>query len=81
MILPWIAAVAALAAAIAAWMQGRRNRRRLEQLTQMYWELKYQHSELRSELQKRTGQTPPAARPPEPAAPIAGFVPLRSLKN
>jgi hypothetical protein len=48
----------------------------------MYWELKFQHGELRVELQRLNGNAPPVARPPAPAErPVDGFVPLASLKR
>jgi hypothetical protein len=79
----WIVTVASLLAAVVAVVQGRRTARRLEQLSQMYWELKYQHGELRVQLQRLTGEAPPASQPPAaPAArPPDGFIPLASLKR
>ena len=85
----WFVATAALVAALLAWRQARTNARRLEQLSQMYWELKYQHGELRVQLQRLTspdghGDTP---RPPSAAGdataarPTDGFIPLSSLKR
>jgi hypothetical protein len=81
MTLQWFVTGAALLAALLAWAQARRTARRLERLSQMYWELKFQHGELRVELQRLNGNAPPAARPPAAAAPIEGFVPLSSLKR
>jgi hypothetical protein len=85
----WFVAVAALVAAVLAWRQARTNARRLEQLSQMYWELKYQHGELRVQLQRLTspeGQAGASGAGPAPAdAPVArptdGFIPLSSLKR
>jgi hypothetical protein len=81
MIVLWCVAGASLVVALATWYQTRRIARRLEQLSQMYWALKYQHGELRSELQRASGDAPIEARPH--AAPDAGhaFVPLASLKR
>lgn len=81
MILPWVVAVAALAVAVAAWVFARRTARRVEQLSQMYWELKYQHGELRAQLQQLTGESHPPARDPERPALADAFVPLASLKR
>ena len=81
MILPWVVAVAALAAATMAWVRTRRLAQRLDQLLQMYWELKYQHGELRRDLQELTGQPRPPAPAPSPPAPTNAFVPLTSLKR
>jgi hypothetical protein len=78
----WIVTVASLLAAVVAVVQVRRTARRLEQLSHMYWELKYQHGELRVQLQRLTGEASPASpaatelpRPPD------GFIPLASLKR
>ena len=77
-------ALLALLAALMAWRQARRNASRLEQIAQMYWELKYQHGELRVQLQRalpREAAAPDPAPPPrEPRLPD-GFVPLTSLKR
>ena len=90
MILPWVVAVTALAVAVLAWVRTRRQALRLDQLLQMYWELKYQHGELRRELQQLTGD-PPQSAPGQnlpaigeverPAPPKDAFVPLASLKR
>ena len=79
MILPWVLAVAALAVAVLAWVRTRRLAQRLDQLLQMYWELKYQHGELRRELQQLTGE--PHQPAPGPDRPADAFVPLASLKR
>ena len=72
---------ASLAVALVALVQTRRTARRLEQLTQNYWELKYQNGELRVQLQQLTGES--ASVPPEPPAAQGrdSFVPLASLKR
>lgn len=85
MTLLWIVTGAALVAALAAWRQARLAAARLEQLSQMYWELKYQHGELRVQLQRLgagAGEAAPAgaaASPPQRPAEV--FVPLASLKR
>ena len=87
MIFLWFVAAAALLAALVAWQKARSTARRLEQLSQMYWELKYQHGELRVQLQRLTSPDAGAAVPhsagaPEtPARPTDGFIPLSSLKR
>jgi hypothetical protein len=81
----WIVTFLALLAAAIAWSRARQTARRLEQLTQMYWELKFQHGELRVQVERLTGggsRVPPA--PDVAAAPGAAgesFVPLTSLKR
>jgi len=81
MILSWVVTALALGVAVLAWMHTRRTARRVEQLSQMYWELKYQHGELRARLQQLTGETHPPARPPERPPRADAFVPLASLKR
>ena len=61
-----------LLVALVALALVRRQARKLEQLTEMYWQLRYDHGELKSAV------TPEAPAPP---APISGFVPLGSLKR
>ena len=75
----WFVTSASLAVALVALVQARRTARRLEQLTQNYWELKYQNGELRVQLQQLTGESPPQA--PTPAQGRDSFVPLASLKR
>lgn len=83
MTLLWIVTSAAVVVAFVAWRQARRTAARLEQLSQMYWELKYQHGELRVQIQRQGGDASrnqdvavaPAQRPAEV------FVPLTSLKR
>jgi len=82
MILLWCVTGAALVLALVAWSKARRIGRRLEQLTEMYWELKYQHGELRAQLQRSPGREPDADATPTPRSqPADAFVPLTSLKR
>ena len=85
MTVQWFVTGAALVAALLAWGQARRTARRLEQLSQMYWELKFQHGELRVQVERLTGggpRVPPAPESPDsPGPPGQSFVPLASLKR
>ena len=84
MTLPWLIAGAALVVALVAWRQARRTAKRLAQLSEMYWELKYQQGELRLRVQRMTGETPsptPDPNPAPPGQPVDSFVPLQSLKR
>lgn len=65
-------AVVALTIALVALALVRRQGRRIAELTDMYWQLRYDHGELKSTL------TPPA---PEPPPPTSSFVPLGSVKR
>ena len=78
----WFFTGASLVAALVAWSHARRTAKRLDQLSQMYWELKYQHGELRVQVQRLTGEAAPAP-PPAPVRerPADQFVPLSSLRR
>jgi hypothetical protein len=67
-----VLAVVACFVALAAFVQARRSARRVTQLTEMYWQLKYDHGELKATV------TPSA--PPAPA-PMSAFVPLGAVKR
>ena len=75
----WLVTAASLAAALVAWRQARRTAKRLEQLSQMYWELRYQHGELRVQVERLTGTPAPSPMPPSRVG--EAFVPLSSLKR
>jgi hypothetical protein len=81
MTLLWFFTGASLIAAFVAWRQARRNAKRLEQLSQMYWELKYQQGELRVLMRRLGGEADPSPAPPPPARPAEVFVPLSSIKK
>ena len=72
MSLLWIASVVSLVTAVLALATARRTARQLAQITEMYWQLKYDHGELKAKLD------PPA---PAPAQPQQTFVPLSSVKK
>ena len=68
--------------ALVAWGQARRTTRRLAQLSEMYWELKYQQGELRVGMRRLSGEVaPPPTATPAPELPGEAFVPLNSLKR
>ena len=75
----WIVAITGWLLALAALATARRLSRRLAQLTDLYWQLKYDHGELKARV-KAIAPTPEeqaAAQPPVQQA----FVPLSSLKK
>ena len=75
-----VLAVAALLVAVATWLRARRAVRRLEQLTESYWELRYEYGELRARLLRL--DAPAEVESPEPVSqPGTAFVPLSSLKR
>lgn len=75
----WVVAVSGWLLALAALATARRVSRRLAQLAEQYWELKYEHGELKARV-RAAAPTPDeveAARPPVQET----FVPLSSMKR
>ena len=82
MTLQWFVTGASLLVALIALNQARRTAKRLEQLSQNYWELKYLNGELRVKLQQLTGESAPQQiTTPTAAQGRDSFVPLSSLKR
>ena len=67
-----IVAMVALAVAVVAYVLSRRTARQLAQVTEMYWQLKFDHGELKAKVD-------PAA--PAPPKRQETFVPLAQLKR
>jgi len=82
----WLLIGAAVLLAFGAFLRARRVARRLERLSESYWELRYEYGQLRARVTRLEGAPSDAtsAVPPE-AARAAGattaFVPLSSLKR
>ncbi len=68
----WIVTLAALVVAVVAYVQARRTARQLAQVTEMYWQLKFDHGELKAKVDPAS---PPAAEPRQT------FVPLTNLRS
>ena len=68
----WIVAISSLLLAVVAFAHSRRTARQLAQITEMYWQLKFDHGELKAKVD-----------PPKPSAPgpQQTFVPLSQLKR
>ena len=79
--LHWLLTLTALVVALVALARARRATKRLERLTETYWELKYDHGQLRARVERLDPDTAPA--PAEAAQKPGGsnFVPLSSLKR
>jgi hypothetical protein len=77
----WIAAGVAVLLALAALGAVRRSFRKIDALTQSYWELRYDYTRLRSQVARLDPEQapPPPADPAPPAA--VSFVPLASMKK
>jgi HAMP domain-containing protein len=76
--LHWLLTGAALVLAVVALLAARRQTRRLERLTESYWELRYEHGQLRARVNRIDPEQQTAAAP-EP--PPTNFIPLSSLKR
>jgi hypothetical protein len=76
--LHWVLTGVALIMAGMAWLAARRQTKRLERLTESYWELRYEHGQLRARVNRLDPeqQAAPAAEPP-----ATNFIPLSSLKR
>ena len=72
MSLELILAATAVLIAVVAYVVARRNAHQLKQLSEMYWQLKYEHGELKSKV------APP---PVDVTTPQQTFVPLSDLKR
>jgi len=77
----WILAVLALLTALAGCAWARRVGRKLDALTQSYWELRYDYTRLRSQVARLDPEQPePAASQAPPPASVS-FVPLSSIRK
>jgi hypothetical protein len=80
----WGAVAVAAIAAIAGWLRAGRVARKLDALTQSYWELRYDFTRLRSQVARLDPETAPAEAPPASPAPPAGgdsYISLASMKK
>ena len=77
----WVIAGAATAIAVAAFLKARRLAKRLERLTESYWELRYDHGQLRARVNRLDPGAPPSAAEPPKQDGSTAFVPLSSLKR
>ena len=75
----WLLTGAALVLAGAALFVARRQSKRLERLTESYWELRYEHGQLRARVNRIDPEQQTAAAAAEP--PASNFIPLSSLKR
>lgn len=76
--LHWLLTGAALVLAGVALLVARRQSKRLERLSESYWELRYDHGQLRARV-NRLEPAPPEADAAAP--PPTNFIPLSSLKR
>lgn len=77
----WLVTGASLAVAVVALVWVRRVSKRLEELSHLHWQLRYQHSELQTRVQA-LGLPPSAAAPePRPRETRESFVPLSAIRR
>jgi hypothetical protein len=78
----WSGILAGVALLVALWAltKARRAARRLDHLQQSYWDLRYEHGRLKSQVKRLD---PEEVEPAAPAAntPPQTFIPLSSLKR
>jgi hypothetical protein len=80
--LHWLLTGAAVIVALAAWAKARRLAKRLERLTESYWELRYEHGQLRARVNRLDPDPSAAGADSVPASALpTNFVPLSSLKT
>jgi hypothetical protein len=78
----WVTASVALIVAVWSWLRARRLGRKLETLTQSYWELRYDFTRLRSQVARLDPETAAAETPdPAQAAPGVSYISLSSMKK
>jgi type II secretory pathway component PulJ len=83
--LHWLVTVVATVVAAVALVKARRANKRLERLTETYWELRYDYGQLRARLDRVDPPSPTssgaATGEPELKSGSVNFVPLSSLKR
>jgi hypothetical protein len=75
----WLLTASAVLLAGIALLTARRQAKRLERLTESYWELRYEHGQLRARVNRLDPEQQAAATAAEP--PATNFIPLSSLKR
>ena len=81
--LTWVVAGIGLLVALVALAWVRRLSRRLDALTQSYWEMRYEYTRVRSQLSSLDPDqaSVPDAETPLPGSPTVSFVPLSSMRK
>jgi len=76
-----VIAVVGLLLALAALAWTRRLSKKLDALSQSYWELRYDYTRLRSQLARLDPDQPDAEPAPPPPTESVAFVPLSSIRR
>ena len=79
----WITTILGVLIGLVACAWARRVSRKLEALTQSYWELRYDYTRLRSQVARLDPerQDPEPLADPAPAPASVSFVPLSSIRK
>ena len=77
----WLLAGTASIVAIAALIKARHLAKRLERLTESYWELRYEQTQLRARVGRIDPDDVGGRAEPPPLAGVSAFVPLSSLRG
>ena len=77
----WVVAGLSLLVAVVALSLARRLSRRLDSLSQSYWELRYDYTRLRSQVSRLDPEQGEAVEPAPPPAATVSFVSLSSMKK
>ena len=77
----WLLSGIAVAVALIALAKARRLAKRLERLTESYWELRYEHGQLRARVNRLDSEQAPPQAEAGPQPGTTAFVPLSSLKR
>ncbi len=77
----WLLTGAAVLLAGAAFVKARRLSKRLDRLTESYWELRYEHGQLRARVHRLDPEQVPEVVEAPPQGAKTTFVPLSSLKR
>jgi hypothetical protein len=81
-VLAWVAAGSGLVIALVALGLARRVSRRLDVLTQSYWDLRYEYTRLRSQVSRLDPESgEPESAPPPAASATVSFVPLSTIRK
>ena len=77
----WVVAGLSLLVAVVALSFARRLSRRLDSLSQSYWELRYDYTRLRSQVSRLDPEQVEAVETAPPPAATVSFVSLSSMKK
>ena len=79
--LVWIVASVGALVALAGWLRAGRIARKLEALSQSYWELRYDFTRLRSQVARLDPESQSQEEPQPSQGQTVAFVPLSAVKK